>query len=1112
MIYPINFLEQLDQLEHKTIYARIISLTKDELPVEQIEGHITGGSVSLDGTSAIRRSCQLSIAAQEPTLSDYYWTMNTKFKLAIGVKNTVNMEYPEIIWFEQGIFVITQFSQSYSATAYTINISGQDKMCLLNGAYGGTLNSSVDFGTIEEETKNKGVWKKRKLPIKEIIRNMIHQYGNEPFHNIIINDLDEEGLILQEYRYNTPMYLFRKSNSNEYFNGTLHGEQQVIWNNDTHELKELEAMGFVFDPMYTRDDETPNPSIMHFFKDDEGYNVAKIDFGETAGFTPTDLVYPSDLIANPGDTIESILKKLTTFLGNYEYFYNLYGQFVFQKKKIDENNIENVVYAFENNEFITVFNNSPDIKNIYNDFTVWGERPTGAPIHMRYAIDTKPIAYTSVTVSDEELEKYNDKYGVELKGQSGITYLTNNAPGYWVQGRTIYINTGYDYAPLLQILRLPELSGVNQEGMLYIKLPEDYTISNFKTVADWREIIYQMAMDYQKYNHLDDFAQRIEKANNGLYPLGRTGYEQYYIDMAGFWRQIYNPELEINEDELKPRQSEIYYRYAEGLSVAYEEQELQEFLDKTDSSITPYYCFEKQGELLDTNRQIAELPPLALPEHYSKEEPAKGKENIWLLKVKLSMPKEVLDLGGGYKVDTDGLHYGDIGLYSFAENAQNSDWTTNPLRKFVCTINDQHPAYEWLQYNAEPCNCTLYGSYQLKTIPTLYNLGSNFIEPQLLFYSNEVLYDSFRLKETKEIIYHRIDEKQKEIFNYVYSNSHWEDSVYQLIDFKESVAVTKKFYDWFLNNSVKIIHKLIGTQTTTSRQYSWPTKYSLPDGGVPQAPTDGKLWIWNFGTGIEIYDEDYYGLISDGLVKAYLLPATNWRFTQDVLDNQDNKHIVEQLKIQFDWDNTNMIISANTLVDQKAYEFIVGNAIPEKQQLINEISYTVVANNYGWSRAFIDEPQNLIFDIDFLDTSGELGQYSVPMIGHRPKVENSKDVKSLHYLSTPNIIFTQTTVTEKKPGYKYFIAPNIDGMFSKSAQGKSAMEAINDLLYKHGYISESVTITSIPIYYLEPNSRIMVSDPETGVNREYIVSRLTLPLTYNGTMSITATRAQPQLL
>ena len=59
--------------------------------------------------------------------------------------------------------------------------------------------------------------------------------------------------------------------------------------------------------------------------------------------------------------------------------------------------------------------------------------------------------------------------------------------------------------------------------------------------CDWREIIYQMALDYYKHHTDEDFKQRIITANPHLAPSGRTGYEQYYVDMQGFWRQLYDP-------------------------------------------------------------------------------------------------------------------------------------------------------------------------------------------------------------------------------------------------------------------------------------------------------------------------------------------------------------------------------------------------------------------------------------------------------------------------------------------------------------------------------------------------------------------------------------------
>jgi hypothetical protein len=154
-------------------------------------------------------------------------------------------------------------------------------------------------------------------------------------------------------------------------------------------------------------------------------------------------------------------------------------------------------YQFSGGELITAFNNNPNLLNLKNDYSIWGQRDSISgekiPVHMRYAIDLKPMSYTTVAVSDEDVKDYNKKYNTTLKGQESTTY----------------------------------------------------DISAW----DWREVLYRMAEDYYKYNHLDDFELRLIKANGSLYPSGRTGYETYYTDIQGFWRQLYNPKPEEKDRE-----------------------------------------------------------------------------------------------------------------------------------------------------------------------------------------------------------------------------------------------------------------------------------------------------------------------------------------------------------------------------------------------------------------------------------------------------------------------------------------------------------------------------------------------------------------------------------
>ena len=260
---------------------------------------------------------------------------------------------------------------------------------------------------------------------------MIHQYAGEPFHNIIINDLEDYGLELLEYQYDTPMFLYRRTDSEIYANAILGGEvecQVDRVNEDgeiervtifVHELTNTE-LEMLVDPFTGSTD----PAEVWIWDSEEKdyvpYYFAKIEANQTAGYRLTDLVYPGDLIAAAGDTVTSVLDKIVAMLGEFEYFYDLNGQFVFQKKKSfvntlwtptaeaeteagEEQYVESLAiassqaYVFNEGELITAFSNNPNLTNMRNDYSIWGTRAsakgTDIPIHMRYAIDVKPTFY-----------------------------------------------------------------------------------------------------------------------------------------------------------------------------------------------------------------------------------------------------------------------------------------------------------------------------------------------------------------------------------------------------------------------------------------------------------------------------------------------------------------------------------------------------------------------------------------------------------------------------------------------------------------------------------------------------------------------------------------------
>ena len=61
--------------------------------VNSLEGYVIDGSISVDATSDIRRTCNLTMVAKDVNISDFYWGVSNKFTLEIGVKNQINSDY-----------------------------------------------------------------------------------------------------------------------------------------------------------------------------------------------------------------------------------------------------------------------------------------------------------------------------------------------------------------------------------------------------------------------------------------------------------------------------------------------------------------------------------------------------------------------------------------------------------------------------------------------------------------------------------------------------------------------------------------------------------------------------------------------------------------------------------------------------------------------------------------------------------------------------------------------------------------------------------------------------------------------------------------------------------
>ena len=82
-----EFLATLSEQKEREIYAKMTSLDMNELPIDSIEGRVTAGTINLDGSSSVRRTCNLTMISDKIDINEYYWGVKTKIKLDIGLRN-----------------------------------------------------------------------------------------------------------------------------------------------------------------------------------------------------------------------------------------------------------------------------------------------------------------------------------------------------------------------------------------------------------------------------------------------------------------------------------------------------------------------------------------------------------------------------------------------------------------------------------------------------------------------------------------------------------------------------------------------------------------------------------------------------------------------------------------------------------------------------------------------------------------------------------------------------------------------------------------------------------------------------------------------------------------
>ena len=489
-----DFLYTIDTLQVAEEYVRVTALTWQDEPIQEIQGLITDGSLTINGESAMRRAVNFTAAFQDNSFTqitdvDNIFSINKRIYLEKGTVNTTNQytDYP-IIWQPLGEYIIINCSVSHDVGNVSVSVQAQDKMCLLNGTCGGIIPASTQLDSYDTLDEN-GDWILTKPVVAQIIREVVNHFGGEQLSKIIINDIDNQIKAVMRWLGTTPVYLIE-----------VQGQATLT---------------------------TATPSSM--------VGVTQFNYGDDVGYIYTDYIYNKELIANPGDNVCSILDQIVSYLGgNYEYFYDIWGNFIFQEKKnyvnishatIEIDNLKNEdykydmlsgkrAYDFSNLPIFTSFSNNPQFNNIKNDYVVWGMRKTAEglniPIRYHLAIDQKPKTGNTYKVffytdPDDGIEKaqmpvqYSSKDNFPMQGAAGVYYEDmSNEKIYvwkWVVAQDPE-NSKYDYEEIT-----------------------DYTIFEDITTTDWRSELYLQGVAAE--------------------PLGLKS-NFYYTELANEWPKLYD--------------------------------------------------------------------------------------------------------------------------------------------------------------------------------------------------------------------------------------------------------------------------------------------------------------------------------------------------------------------------------------------------------------------------------------------------------------------------------------------------------------------------------------------------------------------------------------------
>ena len=197
-----------------------------------------------------------------------------------------------------------------------------------------------------------------------------------------------------------------------------------------------------------------------------------------------------------------------------------------------------------------------------------------------------------------------------------------------------------------------------------------------------------------------------------------------------------------------------------------------------------------------------------------------------------------------------------------------------------------------------------------------------------------------------------------------------------------------------------------------------------------------------------------------------------------------------------------------------------GRPDSHQQELLNlfDIIYNMVDNQF---KSDIDNPNSLTYFLDYIEPIGKFADISIDTVGEKIYAYQKEKINRLYDKTVPDIVLVNiddpinSVVTIKKCqdiGQAFAgVTSQVYNNLQVGTIGYTAKEIARNLLYQYTNYAETISITSLPIYYLDANHRISVYDRASGIKGDYIVNSISLPLVPGNPMSISASKAYVRL-